>query len=190
MVKFSEADVYSFVTEGRTVENLLEEQVGWKQISSLVCDDLANMFQSMGYHGFKRMSRYHARKEAEEARCLRKLIYDVANVRTMVNLDYSALPVNVSLHNIFDWQKTWYESNLKRLCSIMTVVLGAGQYQYSCWLQKAIDCQGMMLKDHVKLMQNIGIAGWDNGHHLMIINKFLHKKYKCKEAKKQHAKIK
>lgn len=182
-ITFSESGDYSFDPAGRTVEEMLQEQVGWEQVASLACDDIANLYQTMGYHGFKRMERYEARGEAEEARCLRKLIYDVASVRTTVDLVYSALPVSATLKGIMDWKKLWYESNLTRLNAIMSAVMATGQYPYMSWLQKAIDCQACRLKDLVKAMQGIEIAGWENGHHLMVLNAALHRRYKKKESK-------
>lgn len=188
-VHFSESSMPDFITNGRSVEDMLQEQVGWEQVSSLVCDDIANLYQTMGFHGFKRMERFESREEAEEARCLRKLIYDVATVRTTVDLVYSALPASATLKGIMMWKKEWYEANLKRLISIMTVAMGTGKFQYTCWLQKAIKCQQCKLKDLIKAMQGIEIAGWDNGHHLMVLNKWVHRKYKAKEKKIQGRQI-
>jgi len=182
-ITFSENGDYSFDPAGRTVEDMLQEQVGWEQMSSLVCDDIANLYQTMGFHGFKRMERYEARGEAEEARCLRKLIYDVASVRTTVDLVYSALPVTATLKGVMEWKKLWYESNLKRLNAIMGAVMATGSYPYMSFLEKAIDCQTCKLKDLLKAMQGIEMAGWDNGHHLMVLNASLHRRYKKKESK-------
>jgi ferritin len=182
-VTFKEADTFSFVTDGRTIEDMLQEQVGWEQVSSLVCDDLSNMFQAMGFHGFKRHERYEARGEAEEARCLRKLIYDVSVARTTVDITYSALPASATLRVILGWKQTWYEGNLSRLSSMLTIATSTGKWQYVPWLQEAIECQGKKIKNLAKLIQNITIAGWDNGHHLLMINAKMHKKFKLKEKK-------
>jgi ferritin len=181
-VTWTQGQVYT-VDPAKDFDTMLMEQMAWEQINSHFAADLAGIYHKMGLNGFKRMKRYQSIKENKESAELRHYMIDYIGILPFEDFAYSS-PMSIpSLKDGINLDHTLCEENIVRLNQLMKLALAEEKYcavpMIDCLIKK--ECQR-----RVKLMREYTeceYVAWDKTY-VMLHDKALHEKYKCKEKKK------